>query len=179
MPALHASFPASPPETPRHASGLFAAARPRRGYGMTAITIAELACERALASDPSSARELAEDAAQMIAEAGDDAPPAAHEALGRALLLLTEAHRAKESFARAARAFDGMKDLARAAGARVALAEALLALGDPSARIVLEDAGGLYEELGDLAAQARVDRALRDADAVFASSPRSFASSSW
>lgn len=176
MPARRA---ASPPPSSKHSSGFFAVARPRRGYGMTASTIAELACERALASDPTSARELAEDAAQMIAEGGDDVLPEAHEVLGRALLLLSEAHRAKDSFASAVRGFDDAKDVRRGAAARESLAAALAALGDPSARIVLEDAGDLYEDLGDLEAQARVDRALREADAVFASSPRSFATGSW
>lgn len=93
---------------------------------------------------------------------------------GEALLMLHEAHRAKGCFAIATRFFDTERDLPRAARARVGLAKALLALHDPSARPVLEDAGEIFEDIGDDQAVLAIDFALRQAQADFEESPRSF-----
>jgi hypothetical protein len=66
-------------------------------------------------------------------------------------------------------------------GDRTAAAMALRALGDrlferrdPAARAVLEDAGSLFEELGDEKAVLEIDQALRALADEIEESPRSF-----
>jgi hypothetical protein len=66
-------------------------------------------------------------------------------------------------------------------GDRTAAATALRALGDrlferrdPVARAVLEDAGSLFEELGDEKAVLEIDQALRVLADEIEESPRSF-----
>jgi hypothetical protein len=95
--------------------------------------------------------------------------------LGEALVSLHEAHRAKERLEIAVEAFDDVGARAEGAKARFVLAKAMLLLRDPAARAVLEDAGTLFEELGDEEAVLAIDRTLREAEADFAEeSPRSF-----
>lgn len=69
---------------------------------------------------------------------------------------------------------DEIDDSRTLAEARFAIGCALLALAEPSARVMLEDAGTLFEELGDDEAVMRVDAALREAEATIEESPRSF-----
>lgn len=69
---------------------------------------------------------------------------------------------------------DEIHDSRTLAEARFAIGGALLALAEPSARVMLEDAGTLFEELGDDDAVMRVDAALREAEATIEESPRSF-----
>lgn len=142
-----------------------------------------VAAERSMSGsvDHTLARRAAEDALLAIealasSRRESDRRGAARAALttGHAFLLLHEAHRAKAAFETAALVFDLASDRARAAEARVGLAKALLALHDPSARAVLEDAGELFEDLGDEAAVRAIDLALRQAEAEFQESPRSF-----
>jgi len=152
----------------------------------TCEMLASLAFDYASAGDDALARRAAGDAMLVIdtllGDPGtwrasiDDQRVAAGAALttGEAFLLVQEPHRAKACFTTAARVFDGLQDLRKAAEARVGLAKALLALHDPSARAVLEDAGELYEELGDEEAVRAIDFALRQANAEFGESPRSF-----
>lgn len=68
----------------------------------------------------------------------------------------------------------GVTDPALLARASVDLGEALLALEDPTCRALLEDAGTLFEDLGDQEAVRRVDTLLRAAEASIEESPRSF-----
>ncbi len=60
------------------------------------------------------------------------------------------------------------------ARASLDLGEALVLLGDPTCRELLEDAGTLFEDMGDEEAVLRVDRLLRTAEATIEESPRSF-----
>jgi hypothetical protein len=141
-----------------------------------------MAHEHATAGEQHLARRACDDAMLMIEQLADsrrasDRALAASAAMstGEALLLLHEAHRARDCFEIAMRFFDEAgNDLARAAKARVGLAKALLALHDPSARTVLEDAGELFEDLGDEKSVLAIDFALRQAEAEFEESPRSF-----
>jgi hypothetical protein len=94
--------------------------------------------------------------------------------LGEALVSLHEAHRAKERLEIAVESFDEIGAQAEAAKARFILARAMMLLRDPAARAVLEDAGTLFEELGDEEAVLAIDRALREVEADIAESPRSF-----
>lgn len=93
---------------------------------------------------------------------------------GEALLVLGESHRAKACFEMAVRFFDEAQDLRRAARARLGLAKVLFVLEDPANRAVLEDAGELYEEIGDEETARVIDRELRRIQADFEESPRSF-----
>ena len=68
--------------------------------------------------------------------------------------------------------------LRSAAQARVGLARALFMLGDASSRAILEDAGTIFEEIGDDEAVHAIDRELREMQATLEESPRSFHSAS-
>lgn len=71
-------------------------------------------------------------------------------------------------------AFGDATDAEAIARASVDLGEALVLLGDPTCREILEDAGTLFEDLGDDAGILRVDGLLRIAEASIEESPRSF-----
>lgn len=167
------------PEVPssRHPSGIVRISR-GADYAATARTLAELAVEHALAGDAGSARAFADDAAVLLATVDPSRTPAAAPsflALGRAMLAVSEAHRAEAAFEDAVVAFEASGDRHASAHAQLGLAEALLALHDPRARIILEDAGAIFEDLEDAEAVLAVDLAIRDAEARFQASPRSFA----
>lgn len=158
---------------------------PYAGWPATCDLLAKMAHTHATAGEQALARRACEDAMLMIEQliasrSSRDHELAANaaEAVGEAFMLLHEAHRAKECFEITAHHFDDMGDVARAAKARVGLAKALLALHDPTGRAVLEDAGEMFEELGDERNAIAIDLALRQADADFEASPRSFHSSS-
>lgn len=70
--------------------------------------------------------------------------------------------------------FGDATDASAIARASVDLGEALVILGDPTCREILEDAGTLFEDLGDDEGIARVDQLLRAAQATIEESPRSF-----
>lgn len=170
----------------RLASSVSVPAMPTAAWPATCDALASLALEYATAGEHVLARRAAGDAMLMLDSLldeptmrqarSDDLAVAAGAALatGEALLLLHEAHQARACFTTAARIFDGLQDLRKAADARVALAKALLELHDPAARAVLEDAGELYEQLDDEEAARAIDFALRQANAEFEESPRSF-----
>jgi hypothetical protein len=147
--------------------------------------LAELALEQIAAGRHEAARRVTEDALGLLrTTASRDRIAAARASLlvGNALLGLHEAHRAKAEFQAAASSFDETEptpvSLSSAAQARVGLARALAMLGDPSARAVLEDAGTIFEELGDDVSVRAIDRELREIQATLEESPRSFHSAS-
>lgn len=154
-------------------------AMPYAGSPIACEVLATMALDHALAGEHLLARRAAEDALLVIeslTSVPEQGATAACAALttGEAFLLLDDAHRSKGCFEIAARSFDGRGDLARAAQARVGLAKALLTLRDPTARAVLEDAGEIFEDLGDQESVLAIDFALRQAHADFEESPRSF-----
>lgn len=159
---------------PRKAAHGFAA-MPFGGFPETARTLAELAADHAERGELREARSAAYDAL-LVLDTLDDTLAAARVSLtlGDVLLRLHEAHRARERFEAAVAAFDALSDVALAARARLGAARALLMLGDPAGRAALEDAGTLYEDLGDEDMVRAIDRALREAQADFEESPRSF-----
>lgn len=71
-------------------------------------------------------------------------------------------------------AFGDATDAQAIANASVDLGETLVVLGDPTCRELLEDAGTLFEDLGDEGGIRRVDALLRAAQATIEESPRSF-----
>jgi hypothetical protein len=141
----------------------------------TARVLADLVHEHLVAGDRGGARRAAEDALRVVERMQDTRSVAeASLVLAEALALLHEAHLAKERFTSAIEAFDHARDARGAARARLGLARTMLALRDPAARPVLEDAGTLFEELGDEAAVLAIDRELRQADAELEDCPSSF-----
>lgn len=70
--------------------------------------------------------------------------------------------------------FGDASDAGTIARASLDLGEALVILGDPTCREILEDAGTLFEDLGDDEGVVRVDALLRTAQATIEESPRSF-----
>lgn len=144
-----------------------------------ARALAELALERAGHRDHETARDAITDAL-LVLDAADDPPGAARVwiLIGEALLALYDAPRARERFAAALVVLDRTTDLAACARALLGIARALSMLGDPAARTAYEDAGHLYEDLGDDATVRAIDRELRAIEAVIEESPRSFSSSS-
>jgi len=70
--------------------------------------------------------------------------------------------------------FGDAHDRGTIARASLDLGAALIALGDPTCRELLEDAGTLFEDIGDEDAVLRVDAMLRTAQATIEESPRSF-----
>lgn len=160
-----------------HESGIIVV---RRGadYAATARTMADLALESACGGDVSGARSFAEDAAVLLSPVDPAETPEAASAflaLGHAMLATSEAHQARAAYEDAVVGFEKAEDLRGAAHARLGLAHALLELHEPAARAVLEDAGAVFEDLGDEAMVASVDACIRDAEARFSASPRSFA----
>jgi hypothetical protein len=171
---------------PAHVIDLAVPAMPFTGFPSTCESLSQMALEHLRQDEPVLARRAAEDSLLMIEQLAEgrresDRATAANAALatGDAFLQLHEAHRAKNCFEIAARHFDRTNDLAHAAEARVGLAKALLTLRDPSARQILEDAGELFEDLGNDARAREIDLQLRQAQAEFeCESPRSFHASS-
>ena len=161
--------------------GAHVLAMPYAAAPATCELLATMALDHAMDGEQLLARRAAEDSMLMIeslakSARSSDRATAARAALttGEALLLLHEVHRAKDCFEIATRSFDVERDLPNAAQARVGLAKALLALHDPSARAVLEDAGEIFEDIGDAQAVLAIDFALRQAQVDFEESPRSF-----
>lgn len=168
---LHAS-PARGPV--RRASGVqpIAARRSRLpGWPEVAGALADVAAQHAEHGRAFEARHVAYDALALI---GDAEAPDAQVVLAETLLVLHEAHRAQALFEAALAAFERAGVLRSAARARLGLGRALRALGDHRSRAEIEDAGTLFEDLGDEGATRVVDQLLREIAAETEESPRSF-----
>jgi hypothetical protein len=87
---------------------------------------------------------------------------------------LGEIDAARQAADEALSAFADVTNPVALARASLDLGEALIVLGDPTCREILEDAGTLFEDLGDEDGIRRVDTLLRTADASIEQSPRSF-----
>ena len=148
---------------------------PTGGWNRMVLLLAEMGVHQVALGENEQARRTVNDGLLLLPSVRDAfASAAASMLFGEALLGLHEAHRARERFDVAAAIYDELGDMAAAARARVGLARALVLLRDPSARAVLEDAGDLYEELGDQEAMRSIDFELRETAADFEESPRSF-----
>jgi hypothetical protein len=148
---------------------------PTGGWCRIVLVLAEMGVHQVALGELGEARRTVHDGLLLLGSVRDaHASASASMLFGQALLGLSEAHRARERFEVAAAIYDELRDVAAAARARVGLARALVMLRDPSARAVLEDAGTLYEELGDEEAVLSIDLELRQGAADFEESPRSF-----
>jgi tetratricopeptide (TPR) repeat protein len=94
--------------------------------------------------------------------------------IGEALTSLGLFERAEPRLAEALALADAAGESVLGARARAALGRVLLGLGDASCRGMLEDAGEMFEELGDTQAVLAIDRLLRIASTSFEETPRSF-----
>jgi hypothetical protein len=145
------------------------------GFPRAARSLAEAARDHLAAGETTEARRAAEDALLVIDTIADERTHGEVSlVLGGVLLALYEAHRARERFEAAVIAFDELQDRVSAAHSRLGLARAMLMLRDPAARAVMEDAGTIFEELGDDEQVLAIDRALREMEADFESCPTSF-----
>jgi tetratricopeptide (TPR) repeat protein len=151
---------------------------PFSGGPATARVLVDLVREQLAAGDLAAARRSADEALFVLESVSDEravrAVADASVVLGEAFVLLEDAHRAKARFTCAIEVFDEAHDLPSAARARFGLARAMLALRDPAARPIFEDAGTIFEELGDEPSVLAIDRALREADAELEHCPSSF-----
>jgi hypothetical protein len=156
---------------------------PRAPKTPTYALLAQAALDLAKANEHGLARKTAADALDLSRAALDcesaDRLGVAHVVMmiGDAYLRLSEMHSARECFELATGLFDFAGALGDAAHARIGLGTALRELCDPRARAVVEDAGEIFEELGDQAAVLQIDRVLREMQADFEECPRSFHSS--
>lgn len=144
-----------------------------------ARALAEVALERAKDRDFETARSSVGDAL-LVLDAADDPRAAARVwiLLGEALVELHEARRAQERFEAALVVLGPTEDVAGRARALLGTARSLQMLGDPAARAAYEEAGDLYEDIGDEPTVRRIDRELRAIEAELEESPRSFQSCS-
>lgn len=169
LPLLHGAGAAGPAG---RASGVQPIKSSRvAGWPEVAQALAELAAQHAEHGRAFEARHLAYDALALI---GDAEAPEAQLVLGETLLALHEPRRAEALFEAALAAFERADVMRSAARARLGLGRALRDIGDPRSRVELEDAGTLFEDLGDEPATLMVDRMLREVAAETDESPRSF-----
>ena len=148
---------------------------PTGGWPRLASVLVEIAVHNVVLQQMTEARSAAMDALILLDMLEEDRRWADLSlTLGEVLLALSEAHRARERFDDAIAIFDEVGELESAARARVGLARAMMMLRDPIGRAVLEDAGTLFEEIGDQDAARVIDIELRELNAVLEESPASF-----
>jgi hypothetical protein len=148
---------------------------PSGGWHRLASALVEMSVHHVVLSQWTEARSTAMDALLLLDMLEENRAWADLSfTLGEVLLTLSEAHRARERFDEAAAWFDEQGDLEAAAKAKVGLARAMTMLRDPVGRAVLEDAGTLFEELGNEEAVKLIDVELRELTAVLEESPTSF-----
>ena len=141
--------------------------------------LTELAVHNVVVADLTAARRATIDALRLT-DLVEDALVRGRLAirLGEVCLEVFEAHAAERCFNTAIAIFDAdVRDpraVDAAARARVGLARALAARSDPSARVVLEDAGTAFEDLGNQEAVRVIDMDLRELAAEIEESPASF-----
>jgi hypothetical protein len=123
-------------------------------------------------TEDAASREGEAEALALLVRLGDDAFP------GRILAALGSLDEATAALGAAVRHADAFGDPLTGARARHALGLALWAQADPRCRAALEDAGTMFEELGDDFAVRAIDGLLRDLEEDFEESPRSFQSAS-
>jgi hypothetical protein len=134
----------------------------------------ELAVHQVVVRDIDAARRSAEEALVLLGLVEDRQVRANLSlTLGEVLLELHDAHRARARFETAIAIFDELDMTSAAARGRIGLSRALTMLGDPFARTILEDAGTVFEDLGDHETVREIDSELRALSADFADAPMS------
>jgi hypothetical protein len=151
---------------------------PTGGWARLAGVLTEMAVHHVVVQEIDAARRAANDALLLIDMIEEDVARAELSiTLGEVLVSVHEAHRARERFETAIAVFDARKLLASAARARVGLARSMTMLHDPVARALYEDAGTVFEDLGDEDAVRMIDIELREIEAELEESPTSFQAS--
>ncbi len=153
------------------------ATMPTGGWARLGPALAEMAREHARQGDVDGALRAADDALALLPWLETArATCLVRKLLGETFVALGRRAEASEHFEAAIRLFDARGDRRGAADARYLLGCALLAREDPDprSRTLLEDAGLLFEELGDDVAARLVEAKLAEADDRIEESPRSF-----
>lgn len=109
-----------------------------------------------------------------VGESGSDRVLGAIAAMAVGYARVGDLDAARRTADEALAAFGDASDPSAIATASLDLGEALVVLGDPTCRELLEDAGTLFEDIGDEDGIRRVDALLRTAQATIEESPRSF-----
>jgi len=143
-----------------------------------ARVLADLAIERATRRDADAARQAIEDA-ELVLEGVEDVKAAARIriSIGEAFLELRETLAAQERFEHALETLGEDGPVDARARALLGVARALAGRREGAARAAFEEAGLLYEDLGDEERVIAIDRELRTLEAAIEESPRSFSSS--
>ncbi|MBL8611864.1 MAG: hypothetical protein JNL38_31255 [Myxococcales bacterium] len=127
--------------------------------------LSESALHHASSGRHEAARDAVSQAAPLFWERTDEAA-AARAALrvGDACLLIGQARQAVSKFELALALYGDLGDRVMAAHAGLGLGRALVALGDPGAIPLFESAAGVFADVGDDEALARVTRLLDEAE---------------
>jgi len=146
---------------------------PTGGWSRMARVLVEMAVHHVVVRELDAAHRAARDALLLV-DLIDDAEAHAELSLvlGEVLLEVFEAERARERFEAALVVYERHHDVRSAARARLGLARAMAALRDPVACAVLEDAGTVFEDLGEEDIVLAIDQELREVSADL--SPASF-----
>ena len=142
---------------------------PTGGWSKMARVLVEMAVHQVVVGELEEARRSANDALLLV-DLVDE--PRTHAelslALGDVLVEVSEAARAQVRFEAAIAIFERQHDVRGAARARLSLARAMAALRDPTACAILEDAGTVFEDLGEEDVVSAIDLELREVSAELA-----------
>jgi tetratricopeptide (TPR) repeat protein len=138
-------------------------------------TLAETAASHVAAGEREEALRTIADAVDLLEDIRDrEQATRSLVIIGEALVQLGLYERAESRLEEAVALADRTSDARLGARARLALGKVWLGLDDPSCRGILEDAGDIFEELGDVESVFVIDKLLRIAAHSFEESPRSF-----
>jgi tetratricopeptide (TPR) repeat protein len=138
-------------------------------------TLAETAASHVASGDRDEALRTIADAVDLLEDVRDRSQATRSLVIiGESLVQLGLYERAEHRLEEAVALADRASDTHLGARARLALGKVWLGLDDPSCRGILEDAGEMFEELGDVESVLAIDKLLRVAAHSFEESPRSF-----
>ena len=150
---------------------------PTGGWSGMARVLVETAVHHVVVRELDAAHRAAHDALLLVdlvdeSESESDTSGELSLVLGEVLLEVFEVERARERFEAAIAVFERRGDVRGVARGRVGLARAMAAVRDPVACAVLEDAGTVFEDLGEEELVRAIDLELREVSAELA--PASF-----
>jgi tetratricopeptide (TPR) repeat protein len=138
-------------------------------------TLAETAAEHVARGEREEALRTIADAVDLLEDVRDRSLATRSQlVIGESLVQLGLYERAEKRLEEAVALADRAGDAHLGARARLALGKAWLGLDDSSCRGILEDAGEMFEELGDVETVLMIDKLLRIATLSLEESPRSF-----
>ena len=146
---------------------------PTSGWSGMARVLVETAVHHVVVRELDAAHRAAHDALLLVdlveseseSESESDTFGELSLVLGEVLLEVFEAERARQRFEAAIAVFERRGDVRGVARGRVGLARAMAAVRDPVACAVLEDAGTVFEDLGEEELVRAIDLELREVSA--------------